>query len=84
MYSHDCYYQVQAQISLVEHAEAGYFCLEGTSPYENLYCEEIDFDPMLMEEIIGKAQIFFNWLLTRVTARQIEKQDGAGRVFKFC
>ena len=37
----------------------GYFCLKTASPCDNLHCEEIDFDPKLMEEIIGKAQIFF-------------------------
>ena len=73
---------MQVQISLVEHAEAGYFCLEGASPCENLYCEEIDFEPMLMKEIIEKAHIFFNWLLTRVIAWQDNKQDGVDRVFK--
>ena len=45
--NHDYYYQVQAQI-LVEHAEVGYFCLKPASPYDNLHCEEIHFDPMLM------------------------------------
>lgn len=56
--NHDYYYQVQAQI-LVEHAEVGYFCLKTASPYDNLHCEEIDFDPMLMAETIEKVQIFF-------------------------
>lgn len=37
----------------------GYFCLKTASPYDNLHCEEIDYDPMLMEETIEKAQIFF-------------------------
>ena len=37
----------------------GYFCLKTASPCDNLHCEEIDFDPMLMEEAIEKAQIFF-------------------------
>lgn len=56
--NHDYFYQVQAQI-LVEHAEVGYFCVKTASPYENLHCEEICFDPMLMEETIEKAQVFF-------------------------
>ena len=37
---------------------------------------------MLMEETIEQAQIFFNWLLTRVTAWQVEKQDGVDRVLQ--
>ena len=36
-----------------------YFCLKTPSPSDNLYCKEIDFDPMLMEETIEKAQIFY-------------------------
>ena len=37
----------------------GYFCLKTVSPHDDLHCEEIDFDPKLMEETIEKAQIFF-------------------------
>ena len=44
---------------LAEHAAVGYFCLKTVSPHDNLHCEEIDFDPTLMEETIEKAQIFF-------------------------
>ena len=36
-----------------------YFCLKTVSPHDNLHCEEIGFDPTLMEETIEKAQIFF-------------------------
>ena len=43
----------------MEHAAVGYFCLKNVSPHDNLHCEEIDFDPTLMEETIEKAQIFF-------------------------
>ena len=43
----------------VEHAQVRYFCLKTSSPSDNSHCKEIDFDPMLMEETIEKAQIFF-------------------------
>ena len=43
----------------VEHAQVRYFCLKTSSPSDNLHCKEIDFDPMLMEETIEKAQYFF-------------------------
>ena len=35
-----------------------YFRLKTPSPCYNLHCKEIDFDPMLMEETIEKAQIY--------------------------
>ena len=56
--NHEYYYQVQAEM-LVKHADAGYFCLRTASPINNLHVEEIPFDPMLMEETIEKAKVFF-------------------------
>ena len=44
----------------------GYFCLKTASPYDNLHCKEIDFDTMLMEETIEKAQIFLKLVVAPV------------------
>ena len=56
--NHDYYYQVQTQI-LAKHSEVGYFCVKTACLHDSLHVEEIPFDPLLMEDAVEKAKIFF-------------------------
>lgn len=60
--NHAYYYQVQAQI-LATNADMGYFALKTASPYNNFHCEQILFDPMLLEELVDKATLVFKTII---------------------
>ncbi len=57
-YDHAYYTQVQLQI-LTTGAETGYFCVRTAAPEDNLHCQEVDMNTDFLEEVVGKAEIFF-------------------------
>ena len=57
--SHPYYFQVQTQIFSTD-ADLGYFSVKTASLVDNVFVEEICFDPDFMESVILCASIFFS------------------------